>query len=113
MKTIIADSRTATDYQQLLAAIRTCPWQITEVISGCARGADSLGETWAESQKIPLMRYPADWNKFGRSAGAIRNIEMSRIAEALLALWDGKSAGTEHMINQMKRSGKSVHVHLI
>jgi hypothetical protein len=61
-----------------------------------------------------VKQFPADWNGiYKRSAGIIRNIEMAKYAHALLALWDGKSKGTEHMILEMHRQGKPVHVYLV
>ena len=99
MRTIIAGSRDITDYSILEEAIKQCGWIPTVVISGAARGADTLGEIWADKNGVPLERCPADWNQYGRSAGYKRNQEMAEKAEALIALWDGKSRGTKHMID--------------
>lgn len=90
-----------------------CPWRdaITTVISGGARGADAHGEALAVYLDVPCERYPADWDKHGRRAGLIRNAEMAKIADALLAVWDGKSRGTLHMINQARKRGLRVHVY--
>lgn len=111
MNTIIAGGRDIDNYDLLLAALSKCPWRITGVISGCANGADKLGERWAKEKKIPVKRFPADWETHGKSAGQIRNREMAACAEALVALWDGKSRGTEHMIAEAQKRGLSVHVH--
>jgi len=110
MRTIIAGSRTATSYDDLLAAIAAITWKPTLVISGNARGADALGEQWACENNIPLRLMPADWGKDGRRAGYLRNIEMAGHADALLALWDGKSPGTRHMIDIATRKGLVVSV---
>ncbi len=59
---------------------------------------------------MPIERYPADWDKHGKPAGYIRNAEMADKAEALLALWDGQSRGTLHMINLAKKKGLLVYV---
>lgn len=99
MKTIIAGSRGITDYMLLLQAVLDAPWHITEVVSGRARGVDTLGELWAERNHVPVTLFPADWDRFGKRAGYVRNIEMARYADALLALWDGHSRGTRHMID--------------
>ncbi len=98
MKTIIAGSRGLNDYLALLNAIDCIDWQITEVISGTCKGADRLGERWARKNKIPISRYYADWKRYGKKAGILRNITMVENAKALLALWDGESKGTEHII---------------
>ncbi len=63
-----------------------------------ARGADKLGYDWGKANNIPIAEFPADWNRYGKSAGYRRNVEMAKNADALLALWDGKSRGTRHMI---------------
>lgn len=99
MKTIIAGSREITDYQQVLNAISLIDWQITAVVCGMARGVDKLGEKFALQNQIPVHYYPAEWHIHGKSAGYLRNWEMAKNAEALIAIWDGKSKGTSHMID--------------
>lgn len=64
-----------------------------------ARGADSLGAQWALANNIDLIRMPADWDRFGKSAGYRRNEEMAKIANAVITFWDGVSRGTKHMID--------------
>jgi hypothetical protein len=110
MRTIIAGSRTATSYNDLLTAIAAITWMPTEIISGSARGADVLGERWARENNIPLRLMPANWAKDGRRAGYLRNIEMAEHADALIALWNGKSPGTRHMIDIATRKGLVVSV---
>jgi hypothetical protein len=110
MKTIIAGSRTITDIDVLIEALKTLPWKITEVVSGCARGADALGEAYALAHGLPLTRMPADWERFGRRAGYVRNEAMAQQAQALVALWDGYSVGTQHMIRIAEHRGLKVHV---
>ncbi len=112
MKTIIAGSRGITDYAVLEAAVEACPWSITAVVSGTARGGDQLGEQYAADHKLPLHRYPADWNTHGRAAGYIRNEVMADNADALLAIWDGTSRGTKHMIDIARQRGLPVYVHI-
>ena len=101
MKLIIAGSREITDYQTFLECIKLCgitPNDITEVVCGMARGVDTLGKQWALTNNLPVKEFPADWNKDGKAAGFLRNLDMARYADALLAIWDGKSRGTAHMI---------------
>ena len=111
MKTIIAGSRTVVDYGILLEAVVQAPFVITTVVSGGARGADKLGELYAAAARLPLHVYPADWKNYGRKAGFIRNIEMAQNAEALIAVWDGVSRGTKHMIEEAKKHGLTVYVY--
>ena len=77
----------------------SCPWKITEIYSGGAKGVDAFGERFAEEVRLPLFIFEADWKRFGKSAGYKRNVDMAREADALIALWDGQSKGTLHMIN--------------
>jgi hypothetical protein len=109
MKTIIAGSRDITDYQLLLAAIKESGFTITHVVSGGARGVDALGERYANENKLPLTRIPADWEKYGKAAGALRNIQMAEESEGLVAVWNG-SRGTQHMIQTATDLGLKVHV---
>ena len=83
---------------------------ITEVVCGEAKGVDTLGKELAQKGKIPVKSFPADWNKYGKRAGYIRNSEMANYADALIAIWDGKSPGTKMMIDLAKKSGLKVFV---
>ena len=64
-----------------------------------ANGADKLGERYAKLRGYKIERYPADWNRYGKSAGFKRNVQMSEVADACVCFWDGSSSGTKHMIN--------------
>jgi len=113
MKTIIAGSRDITSMTELREAIRTAPFPVTSVVCGMARGADMLGHRYAQEEKLPVYPFPADWNTYGKRAGYLRNAEMAENAEALIALWDGKSKGTKHMIDIATAKGLKVHVHTL
>lgn len=115
MKTIIAGSRAIDDWAMLYVAVN---WarvaegiEVTEVVSGNARGVDLLGELYAEKYNLPLHKFPADWETYGKSAGMIRNKQMLKNAEALIAVWDGKSKGTENMIDIARKAGLKVYVY--
>ena len=75
------------------------------IVSGMARGADSVGVELAMKYDLVVHEYPALWHMYGRSAGYKRNVQMAENATHLLAFWDGVSKGTEHMINIAKRMG--------
>lgn len=113
MKTVIAGSRDITDYSILVKAMAHFPHEITEVVSGKARGVDTLGEIWANQNNVPVKEMPANWNEYGKKAGAIRNAAMGKYADAALIVWDGESRGTRHMIEVMQRLGKFSHVYFI
>lgn len=81
------------------------------VISGKARGADSLGEQWAKEHGYEVIAKPADWDKHGKSAGYKRNEEMALIADAVVCFWDNKSKGTKHMIELAKKHRKIIYVY--
>ena len=81
-----------------------------EVVSGRARGADRMGERYARENGLEIHEYPADWDKYGKRAGYIRNEAMAKVADCLIAFWDGKSRGTKHMINLAKKHGLKVRV---
>ena len=72
-----------------------------EIVSGMARGADTLGVDYARKFGLKLHKFPADWNKYGKRAGYVRNQEMAYFADGLLAFWDRQSRGTAHMIKTM------------
>jgi len=110
MRTIIAGSRKCPHYHLICQAMEEAGWEITTVISGCAKGADTFGEQYAEEHGIPVERHPADWERFGRSAGPHRNHEMAQCAEALIAVLYPGSRGTENMIQEAKDAGLKIHV---
>jgi hypothetical protein len=110
MKLIIAGSRNFSDYELLRSTCNEELKNITEIVSGTANGADKLGEKYALENNIKIKRFPADWNKYGKSAGYLRNAEMAKYGDSLIAFWDGKSRGTEHMINLAKKQGIKIKV---
>ena len=120
MKTIIAGSRSIArisprrwDYDQLAAileaAVLDSGFKITEVISGGAGGPDRAGEQWAARNAVPVTVIEPNW-ALGRGAGLIANRQLAEAGEALIALYDGESTGTQDMIDHMKAAGMPVHV---
>ena len=81
-----------------------------QIVSGTARGVDQLGEEYAKRNDLAVKKFPADWDRFGKSAGYKRNKQMAEYANALVAFWDGRSRGTKHMIDLAKAAGLSVSV---
>ena len=78
--------------------------KIACIISGGARGVDKLGETWAKKHGIKVLKFPANWERDGKSAGYKRNLEMAKVGDILVAFWDGKSKGTQHMFEIAKHN---------
>ena len=112
MNLIIAGGRHFNNYQLLKNSVdKLCQnHKITNIISGKAKGADSLGEKYAKERDINIIAKEADWNLFGKSAGYRRNVEMANIATHAIVFWDGKSKGSKHMIDIMKQQNKPVRV---
>lgn len=110
MKVIIAGSRYIEDYNLVAQAIDDSGFEITEVVSGCSRGVDKIGESWARSHGIPIEHYQADWQNFGKAAGPVRNRGMAQYADALIAILAPGSKGTADMIRQAKIYGLKIHI---
>lgn len=84
---------------------------VREIISGgCPTGIDRIAEQYAQERGISCTVICADWDKYGRAAGPIRNRQMAERADQLLAIWDGKSRGTGNMIQTMQELGKPVTI---
>lgn len=111
MKVIIAGGRDFDNWQYLY---EVCSEYITEddveIVSGGAKGADRLGEKFAKLKNIPLKVFIPDWDTYGKSAGHIRNKQMAKYADKLIAFWDGKSPGTMNMIDTALKYGLKVHI---
>lgn len=105
MRVIIAGGRdyelTADDYRFLDSMHAYL--HFTEVVCGMARGADWGGKTWAESHGVPVAKFPADWDEYGKRAGYVRNVKMSENADAFICFPGG--SGTEHMRRTAKSKG--------
>ena len=110
MKVIIAGSRDITDMALVEHAIRESRFRISEVVCGMARGVDALGKEWAEDRNIPVMPFHADWSVHGKAAGYKRNSAMAEYADALIAVWDGRSKGTRNMIYLARKHKLRVYV---
>lgn len=113
MKVIIAGSRDINDYPLLLDTIEECPFDITEVVCGMARGVDTLGKRWAEANGIPVTEFPANWSKYGRAAGPIRNEEMAKYADALIAVRRPESRGTKDMVKRAIEHDLRIHERIV
>jgi hypothetical protein len=111
---IIAGGRDFTDYAMMEKAfmkfVGDTDDQSITIISGTAGGADRLGERIAKEYGLPLLQMPANWNKHGKSAGYIRNAEMAVQGTHLLAMWDGQSRGTKHMIETAMKQALTIEV---
>ena len=103
-KLIIAGSRHYRDYDLIENIIDMCLVQlnnpeITEIVSGMAKGIDTLGIEYANKHNIKVKEFPANWEVEGKAAGYKRNERMAKYGDMLIAIWDGESRGTKHMID--------------
>lgn len=129
MKVIVAGGRFFSDYDlvrvtidRVLSALGDEP---IEIVSGrCSTGiptfvaddgtevcgADGLGEKYAKSNGYAVKLFPANWKKYGKSAGFKRNVEMANYADALIVFWDGKSPGSKNMIQLANSYGLQIAI---
>ena len=114
MRIIVAGGRDFNSYEmlekELKSIIDTNKDENIEIVSGCARGADTLGIKFAKENNIPIKFFPALWDQYDKSAGMIRNKQMAEYGDFLLAFWDGKSHGTRFVIEQAQKQGKKIRV---
>ena len=102
-KILIAGSREYDNYEEaeavLDALVKDHVGECDIVIlSGACRGTDMIGEKYAKEHGFEIRRYPADWKRYGRAAGPIRNEEMVREADVIICFWDGESRGSRSLI---------------
>lgn len=109
-KVIIAGSRGFDDYRNLeyFCDVVLMNEENITIVSGTANGADKLGEKYTINRKYKIDKFPANWDKYGKSAGYIRNSDMADYSDILIAFWDNKSKGTKHMIDLANKKNLKV-----
>ena len=113
-KVIVCGSRSISDKQYIFEALDKLlkDYDDVEIISGHARGVDTIAEAYAKERAIPLVVFSADWEQYGRAAGPIRNKEMLQFAMSaeplVISFWDGKSRGTKNMMLLALKAGIAV-----
>ena len=110
MKLSVIGSRNFENYEILANEILKLNLKISSIISGGAKGADTLAERWANENNIPIILYKPDWKKYGRAAGLRRNENIIESCDFCLAFWDGKSKGTKFSIDLCKKLKKPIKV---
>ena len=116
MKIAIVGSRTFEDYNAMCSFIeeKLATMEFTSidaVVSGGARGADTLAERYAREQRLQMILFPAEWKKYGRRAGFIRNVDIIRECDVCFAFWDGESHGTQHDIELCEQMNKQCFIY--
>lgn len=109
MKLAVVGSRTVTNYEVVKQVLDGFEG-VTEVISGGAAGADSLGARWATEKGLKLTVFRPDWKRYGRAAGMIRNKNIIDTADEVVAFWDGQSKGTANSIERARKAGKPLTI---
>lgn len=114
-KIIVAGSRSFNDYKLLSTKLdyylsNRVQNDTVVIISGTAAGADSLGEKYAKEHNLQVEQFPADWDKYGKSAGYRRNLQMAEHADACVVFWDGESKGAKYMIDIAKKKNLALRV---
>ena len=117
-RVVIAGCRDYHNYDEAKPYIDLCLSNIRKgndviIVSGCASGADAIGERYAKKNGFKVEKHPADWKAYGRSAGPKRNKQMAEVSDYVICFWDGKSRGTRSMIESAKKYGKDIRIKMI
>lgn len=114
MKVLVRGGRNFEDFEHVQRELDHFHQQyhFTELIHGCARGADTAAGRWARSEHIKVREFPADWKKFGKAAGHIRNQQMLQEGKPDIVIAFPGGKGTANMIRQAQDAGIKVEVSL-
>ena len=97
-------------YKLVIETLEPYKSKISLVVSGAAKGADSLGEKWAIENNIQTLIFPADWDKHGKRAGFIRNEDIIKNCDGVVAFGDGESKGTVHSLSLAETYNKPTKI---
>lgn len=117
-RVVVAGCRDYNNYQEAKEFIDFCIQNVRKehdliFVSGACSGADLIGERYAKENGFSIERYPAEWDKYGRSAGPRRNKKMAEVSDFVICFWDGESRGTKSMIEYAKALGKPIRIKMI
>lgn len=112
---VVAGSRDFNDYNMLCSALDEVVSELkaeynVTIVSGTANGADKLGEKYAEKHGLKIERHPANWGRYGRGAGPIRNAEMVKESDGVVVFWNGESTGAKNIIDCAKAENHLIKV---
>lgn len=132
MKCAIIGDRTFEDYELLKKIIKKSKFKITEIVSGGAKGVDTLAERYAEENNIPIKIFEANWKdlnqpgaeirermnkwtgkmeKYVFNAGFLRNTDIINYAECVIAIPSLTTSGTKDGIEKAKKQNKPMYIH--
>lgn len=109
MKLAIVGSRTFNDYPFMKKILQHYP--CTKIISGGAKGADTLAKRYSSETGIPIQEFKPNWDAYGKAAGFIRNEMIVKACDELVAFWNEISRGTAHSIKTAEKNNKPVHIY--
>lgn len=109
----VLGSRSFNDYQLLKRILNEYLGKVWVIVSGGAAGADLLGEKWADENKIKTCIYYPDWNKYGKSAGMIRNKDIVDDSDLIIAFWDGLSRDSINLARKMDKNLRIIYFNKI
>ena len=89
------------------------PKETTEIVSGGARGVDTCARFYANKNGLKLTEFLPDYEKYGKIAPLMRNLEIIDYADEVYAFWDGASRGTKYVIENCRRKKKKIHVFML
>ena len=117
-RVVIAGCRDYNNYYEAKEYIDFCLSNIRNeneivILSGCASGADAIGERYAKENGFLVEKHPADWKTYGKSAGPRRNQQMVDICDFVICFWDEKSRGTRSIIEYAKKYKKPIRIKII
>jgi len=110
VKIAIIGSRTFNNYELVKREMEHYKESVSLIVSGGAKGADSLAERWASENGIMTKIFLPDWEKHGRAAGFLRNKDIVKEADVVLAFWDGQSKGTQHSFKLAQEMNKQIKI---
>ncbi len=113
---VVAGCRDYNNYEEAKEFIENCIRDIKSkhtlvFVSGFCRGADMLGERYARENGYDIERYPADWKRYGKGAGIVRNREMATVGDLIICFWDKKSKGTKALIDFANKLNKPLEIY--
>jgi predicted Rossmann fold nucleotide-binding protein DprA/Smf involved in DNA uptake len=109
-KVVVAGGRTYTNTGMVFICLEKIVQKGDVIISGHAKGVDMMGELYAQKNNLACEIYPAEWDKYGRSAGPRRNEQMAQVADKVVVFWDFKSRGTKNMVEMAKKYKKELFI---
>lgn len=109
-KIVVAGGRTYTNTGMVFICLEKIVQKGDVIISGHAKGVDMMGELYAQKNNLACEIFPAEWDKYGRSAGPRRNEKMAQVADKVVVFWDFKSRGTKNMVEMAKKYKKELFI---